>query len=102
MLQQVLPADPDKRVRFFFEGEPLEAPEGTTVAAAVLAHGDGATRITHKGDGRAPYCHIGVCFECLMEIDGRPNQQSCLIPVREGMRVLRQKGAPDFSPAREG
>lgn len=49
-----------------------------------------------KHDGRGPYCHMGVCYECLMEIDGVPNQQSCLIPVREGMSVKRQSGAPSF------
>ena len=37
---------------------------------------------------------MGVCFECLLEIDGQPNQQSCLIPVKEGMRVRRQTPDP--------
>lgn len=36
---------------------------------------------------------MGVCFECLVEIDGIPNRQACMIPVREGMVVRRQKGA---------
>ena len=35
---------------------------------------------------------MGVCFECLVEIDGVPNRQSCLIPVREGMTVRSQEG----------
>ena len=37
---------------------------------------------------------MGVCFECLVEIDGVPNQQACLVPVSEGMSVRRQEGAP--------
>ena len=70
---------------------------GLTVAAAVLDRAGGETRTTaRKHDGRGPYCHMGVCYECLMEIDGVPNQQSCLIPVREGMSVKRQSGAPSF------
>ncbi|MNU05931.1 Hydrogen cyanide synthase subunit HcnA [compost metagenome] len=36
---------------------------------------------------------MGVCFECLMEIDGEPSRQSCLVTVREGMRVRTQDGA---------
>ena len=40
-------------------------------------------------DGQ-PYCLMGVCFECLMEIDGEPDVQSCLVTVREGMVVRRQ------------
>jgi predicted molibdopterin-dependent oxidoreductase YjgC len=35
---------------------------------------------------------MGVCFECLVEIDGVPNQQGCLAQVREGMRIERQLG----------
>jgi len=35
---------------------------------------------------------MGVCFECLVEIDGRPNVQACMTPVRDGMAVRRQSG----------
>jgi predicted molibdopterin-dependent oxidoreductase YjgC len=38
---------------------------------------------------------MGVCFECLMEIDGVGNRQACLTPVAAGMRVQRQRGARD-------
>ena len=84
--------------RFFHvQVEAIQVEEGTTVAAAVLDRAGGETRTTaRKHDGRGPYCHMGVCYECLMEIDGVPNQQSCLIPVREGMSVKRQSGAPSF------
>jgi hypothetical protein len=36
---------------------------------------------------------MGVCFECLVEVDGVPSRQSCLVAVREGMKVCRQQGA---------
>jgi predicted molibdopterin-dependent oxidoreductase YjgC len=36
---------------------------------------------------------MGVCFDCLMEIDGVPNRQACQVLVREGMQVRRQEGA---------
>jgi predicted molibdopterin-dependent oxidoreductase YjgC len=42
---------------------------------------------------------MGVCFECLLEIDGVPNRQSCLVPVREGMRLQPQRGARGFEAA---
>ena len=38
---------------------------------------------------------MGVCFECLVEVDGQANCQACLLPVRAGMRVHRQRGARD-------
>ena len=42
---------------------------------------------------RAPYCMMGVCFECLVEIDGQGSVQSCLTPVAAGMRIARQQMA---------
>jgi predicted molibdopterin-dependent oxidoreductase YjgC len=39
---------------------------------------------------------MGICFECLVEIDGRPNQQACQIIVRDGMTIHRQS-TPDSS-----
>lgn len=86
------------QVTIFFEGAPVTVEAGISVAAAVLWAGAESTRKTHKHDERAPYCHMGVCYECLMEIDGVPNQQACLIPVREGLRVKRQDSVPSFAP----
>jgi D-hydroxyproline dehydrogenase subunit gamma len=55
---------------------------------------DDATRTTPvSGSPRAPYCMMGVCFECLMEIDGIANRQACMVRVRPGMRITRQQGA---------
>ena len=39
-----------------------------------------------SGAPRAPYCMMGVCFDCLVTIDGVGSRQGCLVPVREGMR----------------
>ena len=74
-------------------GAAVSVPRGCTAAAAMLMHESGATRTTPlSGEGRAPYCMMGVCFECLMEIDGEPNQQGCLVTVTEGMRINPQHG----------
>jgi predicted molibdopterin-dependent oxidoreductase YjgC len=83
-----------------FDGAPLRVPAGSTVAAALLAAGVRSFRETPvTGSPRAPYCMMGVCFECLLEIDGVPNRQSCLVPVREGMRLQPQRGARGFEAA---
>ena len=59
--------------------------------AAVLASGNPACRQTPvTGAARAPFCMMGACFDCLIEIDGVPNRQACLVEVREGMQVRRQ------------
>ncbi|MBK1710972.1 2Fe-2S iron-sulfur cluster-binding protein [Marichromatium gracile] len=44
------------------------------------------------GTPRAPFCMMGVCFDCLAVIDGVPSTQSCLVTVQEGMQVERQYG----------
>ena len=76
------------------EGRAIRVPEGASAAAAVLLAGLPSIRDTAvKGSERAPYCMMGVCFDCLAEIDGVPNRQSCMIAARPGMRIRRQRGA---------
>jgi D-hydroxyproline dehydrogenase subunit gamma len=75
------------------DGASVRVPASFTAAAVALLHG-GVSRTTPvSGSPRAPYCMMGVCFDCLMEIDGTPNRQACLVPVAEGMRINRQRGA---------
>lgn len=87
--------DPRPEVTIHLDGEAVAAREGDTVAAAMLATDSGHTRTTPvSGAPRLPFCMMGVCFDCLMEIDGVPNRQACLVRVRDGMQVRRQDGAP--------
>jgi sarcosine oxidase subunit alpha len=75
------------------DGMPIRARAGDTVAAAMLAAGVGHCRTTPvTGAPRAPYCLMGVCFDCLVTIDGVGSRQGCLVPVREGMTVETQLG----------
>lgn len=70
------------------DGRPLAVPAGASVAAALLLHGQQAPhRAAISGRPRGPYCMMGVCFDCLVEIDGRPGQQACLAQIRPGMRI---------------
>lgn len=79
-------------VTVIFEGESCEVPVGISVASALLGHGDEHfCQSAADGDKRAPYCLMGVCFECLVEIDGVRNRQACLEPVYDGMHVKRQQ-----------
>lgn len=76
------------------DGHPLQAREGETVAAALLVAGCVPLRHTPlSGAPRAPACMMGVCFECLVEIDDQPNVQACMVPVRDGMRIRTQHAA---------
>ncbi len=84
-------------ISFRFNDTEIVARQGDSVAAALLAAGLCAIRATPvTGASRAPYCMMGVCFDCLVEIDGVGNRQACLIPARNGMIVRRQTGARDL------
>jgi len=81
-------------VHLHFDGEAITAFDGDNLAAALLRAGKVQFRNAEKNDPRGPYCMMGVCFECLVEINGRPNQQACQITVQDGMMIQRQNG-PD-------
>ena len=75
------------------DGRKLRAYEGESVAAAILASGIRILRVTRKRrEPRSLFCSIGVCQECLMVIDGRPNVPACQTPARPGMVVNTQHG----------
>lgn len=88
------------RLGFTFDGRPLTGRTGDTVAAALLANGIVACRETPVSDTpRAPYCLMGVCFDCLVVIDRVGNRQGCLVPLAEGMRIETQHGRRHFAEA---
>jgi predicted molibdopterin-dependent oxidoreductase YjgC len=77
----------------------IQARPGDSVAVALLAAGVNTTRTTAmSGAPRGPYCMMGACFECLAEVDGVANVQTCMTEVRDGMRIRRQDGARTLSP----
>lgn len=93
MFQRLPEADAAARVAFTLDGQPVEAREGDSVAAALLAAGRADCRTTPvSGAPRGPFCLMGTCFECLVTIDGLGNRQACQVTVRAGMRVETQRG----------
>jgi predicted molibdopterin-dependent oxidoreductase YjgC len=88
-------SDDDARapVEIFVDGVSVRARTGDTVSAALLASGLDARRATAvSGAPRLPYCMMGVCFDCLVTVDGVGNRQGCLVPVSPGMKIEVQKG----------
>ena len=82
------------RVTFEFDGASFEAVAGETIAAALWAAGQRAVRRSSAmGAPRALFCNMGICFECLVRVDGRP-VRSCTTPVRQGM-VVESGGRPE-------
>jgi len=88
-----LPHGNTETVSIEIDGHGQRVPAHFTVAAALLASGRDACRLSAvSGAPRGPFCMMGVCFDCLVEIDGVPNVQGCMTLVREGMQVRAMQG----------
>ncbi len=82
------------------DGRPVPSYLGESVAAAMIADTDDLTlRTTDAGDPRGLFCGMGVCFECLVVVDGVPGTRACMTWVREGITVATQVGAAGRGPA---
>ena len=95
-----LPDIAARDVAITIDGAPFTARSGDTVAAALLTSGRLACRTAPvTGAARGPFCMMGACFDCLVTIDDRPNQQGCLIAVVPGMRIATQRGPREVIPS---
>ena len=82
-----------EHLTFTFDGQPVTADVGQTVAAALIATGRRSWRTTRlEGAPRGVFCGIGVCHDCLVVVNGRPNVRACLAEARNGDAVTRQEG----------
>jgi len=69
------------------DGDRVDAYPGESLATALLAAGVRAFRRTRSRAPRGPVCNMGVCFECMVVVDGEPGVRACVTPVRAGMSV---------------
>jgi D-hydroxyproline dehydrogenase subunit gamma len=81
-------------VRVTLDGRVVVAHVGESVAAVLFAEGVAATRHTRRGAPRGVYCGMGVCFDCVLIVDGIPNTRACLTWVKDGMVIERQDERP--------
>jgi predicted molibdopterin-dependent oxidoreductase YjgC len=94
-------ADRGRQVHFQVDGREIAAYEGETVAAALLAAGVRAFRYSPKKHApRGLYCGIGLCYECLVTVDGRPAVRACQTAVANGMVVETGAFASGQEPGR--
>ena len=78
---------------FTFDGKEIEFCDGQTIGAALVHAGIVSWRRTREHDRpRGLFCGIGICFDCLLEIDGQPNVRACLAPAQPDATVRTQDG----------
>jgi predicted molibdopterin-dependent oxidoreductase YjgC len=85
-------AKPSASITFTFNDLEVSAIPGQSVGAALLEAGDRVLRVTRFEKPRAMFCGIGVCFDCLVVIDGAPNQRACITEAKANMAVKTQLG----------
>ena len=81
-------------LEFTFDDQTITAISGQSIGAALLAANQRSLRKTRfSNNDRGLFCGIGVCFDCLVVVDGVSNQRACLIEAKPGMKVQRQVGS---------
>jgi D-hydroxyproline dehydrogenase subunit gamma len=77
-----------RKIKIFVNGREVVAYEGETVLAALIAAGLRTLRRSrHSGEGRGPLCGMGVCYECLVSINGRANRRACMTEAENFMEI---------------
>ena len=80
--------DRRKMITIRVNGRSVAATPGETVLAALTAAGLKVLKKSNvRGEARGPFCGMGVCYECLVTIDGIPKQRSCMVEVAEDMEI---------------
>ncbi len=78
-----------------FEGRPLEARPGDTVASVLFRAGVRTFSRSFKfRRPRGLYCATGDCPNCLLTVDGEPATRACTTPAVAGQKISRDVGWP--------
>jgi predicted molibdopterin-dependent oxidoreductase YjgC len=93
MIREESGAGPTDSFEITFDGRPISVAAGQTIGAALVAGGVRSWRTTREtGRPRGLFCGIGVCFDCLVTVNGTPSQRACLIEALPGDSVTTQRG----------
>jgi thioredoxin reductase len=92
-----IPTPSAEEVPLDFEGQSVCARIGETIAAALTAADIKDLRVTASGETRGIFCGMGVCHECLVDVDGQPNVRACMTKVTAPHRIRRQPALASLS-----
>ncbi|MGW0517362.1 (2Fe-2S)-binding protein [Crossiella sp. NPDC003009] len=83
-----------RTVRVVVDGVAVEAVAGQSVAGLLIGMGRASWRSTRRdGRPRGVFCGIGVCFDCLVVVNGVPDVRACQRVLADGDVVRVQDGA---------
>ena len=79
-------------VSFTFNGDSYEGVQGQSIAAALMASGVRELRTTRfRNEPRLIFCGIGVCFDCVVVVNGVANQRACLVEIQQDDQIVSSK-----------
>ena len=80
------------QISFTFNGDSYEGAQGQSIAAALMASGVRELRITRfHNEPRLIFCGIGVCFDCVVVVNGVANQRACLVEIQQDDQIVSSK-----------
>jgi len=86
-----------KTVTVYINDKPFTAQDGEMMASVLLRENMTATHTSPQGQPRGPYCMMGVCYDCMITLEDGRNEQACLTPAEEGLKICLSA-----DPSREG
>ncbi len=84
-------------ISFLFDGRDVAARPGASLAAALTEAGIRELREGPNGSPRGLFCGMGVCQDCLVEVNGKPNRRACMTKAEPGMEVRTQVARPQLN-----
>ena len=79
----------NRQITFFVNGKKFPAFEGETVFGALYAAGFNVLgHRSYDQQERCGFCGMGLCYECLVTVNGRKNQRACMVEVEPNMEVI--------------
>lgn len=87
-----------ERFEIKVDGKPMQARSGQTIAEVLIGNAKLTCGRTRNNAPRGVYCNMGVCYECRMVVNGRPNVRTCVTPAFPGCEVMTQLDAEIREP----
>jgi predicted molibdopterin-dependent oxidoreductase YjgC len=92
--ESTVPEPARPRVSITVDGAAWSVPAGASLAAAFTEHGTPGWRQTRlRAEPRGLSCGIGVCFDCLVTVNGVPGVRACLARAQDGDVIATEKGS---------
>ncbi|SDS12640.1 (2Fe-2S)-binding protein [Microterricola viridarii] len=98
MAARLLPAGTDpirpgatRALSLSVDGEPVDGVDGQSIAGVILASGRLSWRRTSsEGKPRGLFCGIGVCFDCIVTVNGERDVRACQRRAADGDVIQSQ------------